>query len=30
MALEPVAARGMKWRVGIGNIYQYIGVDDEH
>src|SRR6516162_5696589 len=29
-ALKPLAARGMKLRVGIGNIYQYIGVDDEH
>ena len=30
LALEPLAARDMKLRVGIGNIYQYIGVDDEH
>jgi len=29
-ALKPLAARDMKLRVGIGNIYQYIGVDDEH
>ena len=30
LALEPVAAGGMKLRVGIGGVDQHIGIDGEH
>ena len=30
LALQPVAAGGMKWRVGVGSINQHIGIDYEH
>ena len=30
LALEPVAAGGMKLRIGIGGISQHIGVDHKH
>ena len=30
LALEPVAAGGMKLRVRIGGVHQHIGVDGEH